>query len=245
MAKITDITAWFQKNSSWIKTVFILLLLGLLILAFISFSNISRQRDKFIAQTTTLHILNDSLVAYNDMLKEYVTTAENKKDDYYRHLTILVKENDSLLEVSNNQKRIIKNISSEVAGMKTDSVYKHLTTVAYPDSGKAIYPFSENQIRRIEENYFKTIALEQLSHVLEDQVTNSTAQFMNMDSIITTYKSISMNLALENSNLTDIITNKDKEIDLYKKQDRKIKNSGLIWKISTGVTTAVALILAF
>jgi len=245
MATITDITTWFQRNSAWIKTVVILLLIGFLILAVTNAGCVRKQRDKFIAQTTTLHILNDSILAQNKALQNYVVISQVEKDQHYRHILILTKENDSLVILSNSQRKKISQISSDVAKMKSDSVYKHLTVVAYPDTGKVVFPFSDNQIRRIEETYFRTIALQQLIEILDKQINNSLLRFMSMDSLVESYRVTNINLTTQNTNLSQVVTNKDKEIGLYKKQETQANRKSLLFEITTAVASVIALIFVF
>jgi hypothetical protein len=80
---------------------------------------------------------------------------------------------------------------------------------------------------------------------MDKELLNSGFKFSAGDSLVLTYrKSMSFVLA-QNKNLNQTVTNKDKEILLYKKQERQANRNGILWKISTGVSTVLALIFAF
>lgn len=245
MATITDITSWFQKNSSWIKIVAILLLIGFLILSVTNAGCVRKQRDKFIEQTTILHLLNDSINAQNKKLNDSLLKRSADRIELVKNDSILKLKNDFLIVLSNNQRKKISQISTDIAKLTSDSIYKFLTSVAYPDTGKLTYPFSKDQIRHIDETYFQKIAFTDLVNILDKVIINSSLRLSTMDSLVTSYRESTIILNTENHNLNETISNKNKEIDLYKKQERQANANSTIWKISTGVATVIALILVF
>lgn len=245
MATDTNIVSWFQQNSKWIKTVTILLLIGFLILAITNAGCVRKQRDKFIRQTTILHILNDSLVAQNSVLQDSIDISQIEKDQHVSHIADLNKLKDSLVVLNNHQQKKLNEISSNIANMKSDSVYEYLVNTAYPDTGRNIYNFNEHQIRRIASSYFQTIALQNLVSILDSQLKNSSLIFMSMDSLVTSYKQSSFDLMMQNVNLAKIIEHKDSEITLYNKQGIQSNRKTLLFEITTAVASAIALIFAF
>lgn len=245
MATVTDITSWFQKNSSWIKTVAILLLIGFLILAFTNAGCARKQRDKFISETTILHLLNDSLAARNKILQDSLIVSDTEKNQYIHSLLVFSTKNDSLVTINKRLRTHIDSIPLEIAKLTSDSIYKFLTTIAYPDTGKTIYPFNKDQIRHIDETYFQKIAFADLVIILDKEINNSTLQLLTMDSLVTSYRESTVIITKQNSNLTETISNKNKEIELYKKQEKQGNVDKIIWQVSTAVATIIALVFAF
>lgn len=245
MATVTDITSWIQKNSAWIKTVVILLLIGFLIFAFTNSGCARKQRDQFITQTTILHLLNDSLNARNKVLHDSLLKRSADRIELVKNDSILKLKNDSLIILSNNQRKKISQISTDISKLTSDSIYKFLTIIAYPDTGKTIYPFSKDQIRYIDETYFQKIAFTDLVTILDKEINNSQLRISTMDSLVTSYRESTVILTQQNSNLNETISNKNKEIELYKKQEKQGNVSKVIWQVSTALATAIALIFAF
>lgn len=245
MTTIDQFTAWFKQNIGWIKTVAILLLIGFLILTVTNIGCVRKQRDKFIKETTTLHILNDSLSKWNNILGDSLTLKDTERVHLEKRITVLDKTGDSLRLESKIIKAKYDSIPEAIRNMSTDSIYKFLNVVAYPYLGIKDYPFNEPQVRKIDENYTQNIQLKSLVIIMDKELLNSGFKFSAGDSLILTYrKSMSFVLA-QNKNLNQTVTNKDKEILLYKKQEKQANRNGILWKISTGVSTVLALIFAF
>lgn len=245
MATITDITTWFQKNAQWIKTVIIILLVGFLILAVTNSGCNRNQRDEFIKQTTILHLINDSLNARNKVLQDSLSSQDSNRIVLFNHSTILKLKNDSLVKISSYLKLRIDSVHGYLKDRPADSIYKFLTSDAYPEKGPGMYLFNEPQIRQINEDYIKTGLKDDLISTLEKQILNDNDQFSNMDSLILSYQKSNTNLKLQNDNLTQTVSNKDQEIDLYRKQEKHTILQNTIWKVSTAAASVIALIFIF
>jgi hypothetical protein len=241
----TPFSVWFKQNIGWIKTVAILLLIGFLILAFTNIGCTRTERDKFIQQTTILHLQNDSLSAQNTILKQSLVVSDSDKVKYEDRIVIINHSSDSLKKVIRKIRNNLDSVSYFISKEKTNDVYKFLTQGVYPDTGRAIYPFTEKQIRLIDETYLKKASLENITALLDKDMNNLLAVIQTKDSLITSYKQSSFNLLIQNVNLAEVIENKDKEIVLYQKQEKRYNRNGIIWKVSTGVATVVAFIFAF
>jgi len=245
MANIADITSWVQKNSSWIKTGAIFLLIGFLILVSTNAGCTRKQRDTFISEITILNLLNDSLEARNKILEDSLVISDTEKDKYIQRLLALSIRNDSLVVVAQNLTTYIDSIPSIVKKLTSDSIYKFLTTSAYPDTGKVIYPFSNNQIRKINETYLYRISAQQLITLLNKHIVNSEWRILTMDSLIVSYEKSTVILTSQNNILNETISNKNKEIEFYRTQEKHGNVNKVLWQVSTAVATVIALIFAF
>jgi regulator of replication initiation timing len=245
MATITDITSWFQKNTGWIKTVAILLLIGFLILAVTNSGCVQRQRDEFIKQTTILHLLNDSLDARNKVLQDSIFDEYSDRILLGKNDSILKLKNDSLTKISRYLKLRIDSVHGSLKDRPADSIYKFLTNDAYPEKGPGMYLFNEPQIRQINEDYIKTGLKDNLISTLEKQIGNHNDELAIMDSLVFSFQKSNTLLKVQNDNLTKTISNKDQEIGLYQKQEKQSSTQKFIWKVSTAMATVIALIFAF
>jgi len=84
-----------------------------------------------------------------------------------------------------------------------------------------------------------------LIEILDKQINNSLLRFMSMDSLVESYRVTNINLTTQNTNLSQVVTNKDKEIGLYKKQETQANRKSLLFEITTAVASVIALIFVF
>lgn len=224
------------------KTIGAIIILVVLVLSFINGGCNRREANKLLEQVTGLNIQNDVLKIKIENRRYDLLLQDAEIEKYKDLLAAKEKENK---ELKDNNYRLREQKESnivEVITIPVDSSYLYLTEVAYPYSGELKYPFNEPQVKFIHLTYLDKLNLEKQKDNLIAQVTNYESQLLLKNTIFEK-KVIQLSMAEENiTGYKEIIKNKDKEIVLKDKVIKKKKIGNILFKITTVVLAAIAII---
>ena len=134
-------------------------------------------------------------------------------------------------------------ISSSVEDTPADSSYAFLKAV-YPYEGLLEYKFNEKQVKAIHVTYLEKLTLRDLTVNLQAQVRNLSFQLKFSDAIQRKLLEQVDILKSEKEDYKEIISNKDKNINLQEKQVKKEKRKKTVYKVTTGIVAALAILIA-
>ena len=168
---------------------------------------------------------------------------------------VRIKELRDSLELSKRVSQILKtdlsvlegkygDLLAETRNIPPDSSYSFLTNVAYPYEGNMIYPFNANQINGIHLTYLQKLMLHDINLNLTGQVGECNKQVGLQEGVINEMEGTIYLMNSTRQDQENIITNLNKEINIYTKQVKRNKRKVLFWKITTGIAAGTALIFA-
>jgi len=149
----------------------------------------------------------------------------------------LLEAREAVLETS------LATISTSMDNVPADSSYTFLKAV-YPYEGLLEYKFNEKQVKAIHVTYLEKLTLRDLTVNLQAQVRNLSFQLKFSDAIQRKLLEQVDILKSEKEDYKEIISNKDKNINLQEKQVKKEKRKKTVYKVTTGIVAALAILIA-
>lgn len=235
---------WLGANLGRIKTIGIMVLVIFFALSLGKNGCQRHQIEGMVERITGLNVRNDIL--HEDIKK--------------RDSTIIAKENrireiqDSLKQLEAESRRLSSNykrlqtkyeaLADSLLKISTDSSYSFLIHEAYPFKGEMKFPFNEPQVRGIHLTYLQKTELLGLNANLTSQVNTFQAQLALKDTMIVETSKVMSMMKSNRKDLEKVATNQTSIIDEKDKQINKERNGKTFWKVTTGILSIVAIVLA-
>lgn len=231
---IGEIIDKVSDNLNRIKTIGVLVLVVFLLLSLIKHGCNRNNIELMAEQLTGLHLSNGML--QNDIVvRDSLLSAEKI---HIKRLQDSLSYSDNRIAIIQSQYTSLKykynNISKVLKGYTADSTYKFLNKIAYPFPGQQIYKFNEPQIRSIHKTYFEKETLLNINSTLLSE-NKELINKLSLHDSISKHNFTSLKLIkASNIDYSVIVENKNKEIEIYKKDKKKHRRKNVFKNIIVG-----------
>lgn len=243
MITIAEIIDWIGRNLDRIKTIGVLLLIGLFATSAINNGCNRSQMETMLEKVTGLNVRNDIL---QGDIKAMDSVLIAKEDSILRLKGEIGQSNIDICNI-NAKYGIIKgkydDLASDLLKTSTQDSYEFLDTQAYPYGGEKKYSFNEPQVKAIHRTYLEHQGLIALNDNLQQQKDEFVHQ-IELHETLAMETSSSMAFMKENrADLEQVIENKDAIIETQDKQLKKAKRKSFLDKVLIGAGVISAFII--
>lgn len=234
---------WLKDNLGYIKWVLIAILF---IAFFISVMLNNRGNARMILleeKFSKLEALNVELKKKQKEYEELYKLTEKEREELQKEYDLLIKEKQRLEKENIALRKEISKIPSSILNTPADSSYFFLNTIAYPYPGVPKYPFNETQVKNMHINYVENIQYEMLIAVQDTQLLNYKGLEFVLGIFNNSYKETIDILEKKNNGLTQMYENEQQKSQLCEKELNKQNKKRNLWKATTGVVSAIAIVL--
>lgn len=159
-----------------------------------SLNNVITERDSMI------QLLDYTIVEFNEIT-----------DSLYKEIQLLKKTNAEL-------QKDLDSIVEKVDSIPANESYEYLINTAYPFKGEGSFTFNDTQLRGIRSSYQENIVLKIMNTNLDKIIDQFEFVVYYKDSLISVSEYQRQMLELNQQDLRDLISEKQKEIDYWESE---------------------------
>jgi hypothetical protein len=244
MITFGEIVDWLGKQLDRLKTISIVLLVILFIIAVVNNGCQKQNALDLIERVTGLNVQNDILIKQNLELKRQQDSINSLVDSLEVAILDSEKIRTGLQRELQDVKEERDDLKDQILKVPTSTLYAELIEEIYPYPGEMKYPFNDPQVENIYYVSKDYELVKQENELLQDDISQCEIQLNISDSIQMQIKRASNVIQKEVLNGEDIILNLEEEINLSEDEIKRLKRQLKLRTIGAGAAVVAVIILA-